>query len=60
MSPGGSMLPDFTDALPEASSENRNRKSTQGTPNASRRATILNLVELLLQSDEVKRKCRPL
>lgn len=54
------MLPDFTDALPEASSENRNRKSTQGIPNASRRATILNLVELLLQSDEVKRKCRPL
>ncbi|KAJ3557991.1 hypothetical protein NP233_g11600 [Leucocoprinus birnbaumii] len=50
------MLPDFTDALPEASAESRSRRTTQGTSNGSRRETILSLVEMLLQSDEIKRK----
>ncbi|KXN92165.1 hypothetical protein AN958_09257 [Leucoagaricus sp. SymC.cos] len=50
------MLPDFTEALPEASvSAPSRRPQTQGTT-GTRRETILNLVEMLLQSDEIKRK----
>lgn len=55
---GGAMLPDFTEALPEPSPNNPSRRTTQGTSGtySNRRETILNLVEILLQSDEVRRE----
>lgn len=55
MSGAGAMLPDFTEALSENESNLRSPRQTQGT-SGNRRETILNLVEMLLQSDELKRE----
>lgn len=52
----GAMLPDFTEALQDNTRNTRSRRHTHGNHGGNRRETILSLVEMLLQSDEVTKR----
>ncbi|KAF9450606.1 WD40 repeat-like protein [Macrolepiota fuliginosa MF-IS2] len=55
----GAMLPDFTEALQENGTHGRSRRHAQANNGGNRRETILSLVEMLLQSEEVTKRKEP-